>query len=89
MNVLEQIKFIQGELRNESEQLDALAILGKPPEKLEPKIKVPVMNELPAYSLKTDGVGSDLLNLSHGVAVGPPGETPDESPSIGHLLIGE
>lgn len=90
MNPLELLKFVQGQTRNESEQLQMLATLAEPPaEDYQPKVRLPVQNEIPAYKVGDGSMGAVLANLEHGVAGPVIGQQDNAGDSIGNLIVGE
>ena len=90
MGPLELLKLVQGTARTEAEKLQALAGLADaPPEDFEPKMKLPVQNDIPAFKLGTGDLGSILAGLDYGVAAPVIGQDTSGDASIGQLLIGE
>ncbi len=90
MNIMEMIKLVQGKARSESEQLQSLAMLGPPPgEDFKPQIKLPVMNDVPAFNLGRPGLGSVVAGKEYGVAAPVPDQPITMPPSLGQMLIGE
>lgn len=89
-NILELVKLVQGTARNESEQLNILASMGKPPEEnFEPKMRLPVQNDIPAFSLKSSDFGSAIADLEHGRPAPVFGQGEKAEPSLGQLLTGD
>lgn len=90
MNVLELIKLVQERAHTQEEQARLLASLADAPgEDFQPKVKLPVQNELPAFRLGDGSVGSLAAGLDYGVPAPVPGSEESREPSIGELLIGE
>jgi len=89
MGPLELIRFIEANVDG-PEQLHALAALSDAPvEGFQSKIKLPVQNELPAFSLGDGGVGSSLRGLDYGVPAPVPGQESPAPLSVGELLVGD
>ena len=90
MNPLELVRFVESVLP-EHERANALALLADAPgEDFLAKIPLPVQNELPAFRVGTNTLGSNLANLNYGVAAPVFGEEPATlDKSIGELLTGE
>lgn len=90
MNPLEIIKFVQSQLGEGSEQLNALAALADAPgEDFQPTMKLPVHNHIPAFRLGDDGLGSVLANFNYGIPAPVLGQEVSMTPNIGQLLVGE
>ena len=92
MNFMELLKFAQSQTKDEGRQVEIMAsLLGEAPAEdfTPPPAKLPTQNELPAFSVKQDGIGGDLAGLDFGVAAPLFGQKADREPSIGELLVGE
>lgn len=90
MNPLELIAFVESNIP-EAEQLNALALLADAPEEdFKALMRLPVTNDLPAFHIGPEGLGSSLVGANYGVAAPLPGQEPVAAePSIGELLVGE
>lgn len=89
-NLFNLLNFVQGQTGNIDEQAEMLAAFGAPPEEeLAPKQKLPVQNDMPAFSLKQAGVGTDLAGLDYGVPAPVFGQKGSGELSIGELLTGD
>ncbi len=90
MNPIDIIKFIQSHFENSSEQLNALAAFADaPPEDYQPKIQLPVQNEIPAFKIGDGSFGSMLLDQNYGIPAPMFDQEDTGIPSIGQLLIGD
>lgn len=91
VNPLEILKFVESAITGEAQQLNALALLAEAPsEDFAASIRLPVQNELPAYQLGNNGLGSTLANTDYGIAAPVPGQAPGiADQSIGELLTGD
>lgn len=88
-NVLELIKMAQGQTRNEAEQAQILSTFGAPPENFQPKVQLPVINDMPSFSIAQKGVGGALSGKDYGVPAPIPGQENPTPPTLGQLLIGD
>lgn len=89
MNPFDLIKFVEENV-DSSEQLHALAALADAPgEDLVAKVRLPVQNEIPAFSLGNGKIGSMLAGTNYGVPAPVLGQAASKSPSLGELLIGD
>lgn len=87
---MEIIKFVQSQTPNENEQAKMLAALvDAPGEDFEPKMPLPVQNEIPAYKLGDDSIGSILANQNKGIPAPIPNMPEQNERTIGQLLTGE
>ena len=91
MNPLELLKFIEGSVEGDANQLNALALMADAPaDDFTSSMKLPVQNQIPAFQLGDKGLGSMLANLNYGSAAPVPGQAPEPaSQSIGDMLTGE
>lgn len=89
-NIMELIKLVQGTARSEAEQIEALAAMADAPgDDFAPTMRLPTVNDLPAFKVGNGGIGSKIAGLDHGIAGPVPGQERTTPPTLGELLIGD
>ena len=88
-NLFQLIRMAQSQSGDVKEQAKILSAFGPPPEEFEPKMNLPVQNDLPSFSLKQPGLGGELVGKKHGVPAPMFGEKGARELSLGEILIGD